>query len=65
MEDLRNLTAEAMEMAKQELFLDSPLLAKRENRIRLSSDQKEFIVLRLVTATQFYEQMLVQSIMTN
>lgn len=63
MTDFRNLTREAMDMAKRDFLALNPQLATKEARIKLDPIDKYLIFKHLVANTEFYEELLTQEVL--
>lgn len=61
MEELRNLTKEAMELAEKDFLAMNQDLAEKEARQRLDAFQKYSVFQHLVMLAEFYELELINS----
>lgn len=61
---IRNLTREAMELAKRDILSTYPELHDKKTRQNLDSFEKMIIVHTMIATAEMYEQQLIRSVRT-
>ena len=59
---MRNVTQEAMDMTKEQIYRANPLMQSKEYRMSLHPIEKQMLAMQMITLAEAHEQELIREI---